>query len=133
MRYMSLIPNKYYLDDFFDDFVSSKENSMMKCDIYEENGKFNIEIDVPGFNKENINIECKDGYLTIEAIREMEENIGEKKYIRKERSRGKYIRTFYLGDIDENSIEARYNNGTLCICVPKEEKKDTKKIIEILD
>ena len=130
---MSLIPRKYYLDDFFDDFVSSKENAMMKCDIYEKDGKFNIEVDVPGFNKENINIECKDGYLTIEAVREVEENSNDKNYIRKERSYGKYTRTFYLGDIDEENIEARYNNGTLCIEVPKEEKKDTKKVIQILD
>ena len=70
---MSLIPRQYYLDDFFDDFVSHKETSMMKCDIYEKDGNFNIEIDVPGFNKEDINIECKDGYLTIDAVREVKE------------------------------------------------------------
>ena len=105
----------------------------MKCDIYEKDGSFNIEVDVPGFDKENINIECKDGYLTIEAIREVEENANDKNYIRKERSYGKYTRTFYLGDINEELIEARYNNGTLSITVPKEEKKDTKKVIQILD
>ena len=130
---MNIIPRKYYLDDFFDDFVSSKENSMMKCDIYEKDGNFNIEIDVPGFNKEDINIECKDGYLTIDAVREVKESSEEKNYIRKERSYGKYTRTFYLGEIDEERIEARYNNGTLCLTVPKEEKKDTKKVIQIMD
>ena len=130
---MNIIPRKYYLDDFFDDFVSSKESSMMKCDIYEKDGIFNIEVDVPGFNKDNINIECKDGYLTINAERDLEEASENKNYIRKERSYGKYTRTFYLGDINEEGIEARYNNGTLCITVPKEEKKDTKKIIQIID
>lgn len=130
---MNLIPRKYYLDDIFDDFVSSKESSMMKCDIYEKEGKFNIEVDIPGFDKENINIECKDGYLTIEAVREDVQDKEEKNYIRKERSYGKYTRTFYLGDINEEAIEAKYNNGTLCITVPKEEKQNTKKIIQIMD
>ena len=130
---MSLIPRKYYLDDILDDFVSSKENAVMKCDIYEKEGNFHIEVDVPGFNKENINIECKNGYLTIEATKESIDNETDKNYIRKERSYGKYTRTFYLGEIDEENIEARYNNGTLCITVPKEEKKDTKKVIQIMD
>lgn len=130
---MSLIPRKYYLDDILDDFVSSKENAVMKCDIYEKEGNFHIEVDVPGFNKENINIECKNGYLTIEATKESSDNETDKNYIRKERSYGKYTRTFYLGEIDEENIEARYNNGTLCIIVPKEEKKDTKKVIQIMD
>lgn len=130
---MSLIPRKYYLDDIFDDFVSSKESSMMKCDIYEKEGKYNIEVEIPGFNKENINIECKDGYLTIDAIREYIEDSSDKSYIRKERSYGKYTRTFYLGEIDEERIEARYNDGLLCITVPKEEKQNTKKVIQIID
>lgn len=130
---MGLMPNKYYLDDFFEDFLVSKENAMMKCDIYEKDGIFNIEVDVPGFNRDDIKIECKDGYLTIDAIRKVEEKSNDKNYIRKERSYGQYTRTFYLGDINEDAITARYNNGTLCIIVPKEEKRDTKKIIEIMD
>ena len=130
---MSLIPRKYYLDDFFDDFVSSKDGAVMKCDIYEKDGKCNIEVDVPGFDKKDINIECKNGYLTITAKKEEKEEDSDKNYIRKERSYGEYSRTFYVGDIDTNLINAKFNNGTLCITVPKEEKQDNKTVIEIND
>ena len=130
---MSLIPRKYYLDDFFDDFVSSKDVSVMKCDIYEKDGKCNIEVDVPGFDKKDINVECKNGYLTITAKKEETEEDSDKNYIRKERSYGEYSRSFYVGDVDANLINAKFNNGTLCITVPKEEKQDNKTVIEIND
>ncbi len=130
---MSLIPRKYYLDDFFDDFVSSKDGAVMKCDIYEKDDKCNIEVDVPGFDKKDINVECKNGYLTITAKKEEKEEDSDKNYIRKERSYGEYSRTFYVGDIDTNLINAKFNNGTLCITVPKEEKQDNKTVIEIND
>ncbi len=129
---MDLIPRKYFLDDFFDDFVSSKGNDM-KCDIYEKDGLYNIEIDVPGFDKKDINIECKDGYLTVSAKKESNEESSDKNYIRKERRYGSFSRTFYLGELDEDKIKATFNNGTLCIVVPKEEKQNDKKIIEIGD
>ena len=130
---MNLIPRKYFLDDFFDDFEVSKNGAVMKCDIFEKDGKYNIEIDVPGFDKKDINIECKDGYLTVTAKRENSEDISDKNYIRKERSYGEYTRQFYLGDVNTDLINAKFNNGTLCITVPKEEKHDNKKIIEIND
>lgn len=128
---MSLIPRQYYLDDFFEDFVTYKDNSMMKCDIYEKDGNYYIEVDLPGFDKKDIKLECKNGYLSITAKREKTEESNSKNYIKKERSYGEYTRTFYLGEIDTNSIEAKFNNGTLCITVPKEEKQDSKTIIEI--
>ena len=130
---MSLIPRKYYLDDFFDDFVSSKDGAVMKCDIYEKDDKCNIEVDVPGFDKKDINVECKNGYLTITAKKEEKEEDSDKNYIRKERSYGEYSRSFYVGDVDANLINAKFNNGTLCITVPKEEKQDNKTVIEIND
>lgn len=128
---MSLIPRQYYLDDFFDDFVTHKETAMMKCDIYEKDGNYNIEVDLPSFDKKDIKIECKNGYLTITARREETEENSDKNYIKKERSYGEYTRSFYLGEIDADSVEAKFNNGTLCITVPKEEKQDSKTIIEI--
>ena len=130
---MSLIPRKYYLDDFFDDFVSSKDGLVMKCDIYEKDGKCNIEVDVPGFDKKDINVECKNGYLTITAKKEETEEDSDKNYIRKERSYGEYSRSFYVGDVDASLINAKFNNGTLCLTVPKEEKQDNKTVIEIND
>ena len=130
---MNIIPRKYFLDDFFDDFELSKNGTVMKCDIYEKEGNYNIEVDVPGFEKKDISIECKDGYLTVTAKREVNEENNDKNYIRKERSYGEYSRSFYLGDVNTDLINAKFNNGTLCITVPKEEKHDNKKYIEIGD
>lgn len=126
---MNLIPRSY-LDDFFDDFVSSKGNDM-KCDIYEKDDIYHIDVDVPGFDKKDITIECKDGYLTISAKKESFDDKEEKNYIRKERKYGNYTRSFYLGELDTDKIVAKFNNGTLSISVPKEEKQENKKIIEI--
>ena len=126
---MSIIPRRFYLDDFFDDFVPSKND--MKCDIYEKEGKHHIEIDVPGFKKEDIKIEAKNGYLTITAEKNNNEEEKDKNYIRQERIYSKVQRSFYLGNIDENDIEAKYEDGTLKISIPKKEQIEKKKYIEI--
>ncbi len=130
---MDLMPRKFYLDDIFDDFISSKKEQNMKCDIYEKGGDYHIEMDIPGFNKDEISVETKDGYLTITAEKsnEVKEEEQEKNYIRRERVYGKYERSFYLGDLDEDKIDAKFDNGMLMITVPKKEEVETKKIIEI--
>ena len=130
---MNIIPKKYYLDDFFDDFLanSNSEKNAMKCDIYEKGGDYHIEMDVPGFDKKDISINVDNGYLTITAEKQNEEKDEEKKYIRRERSYGKYERSFYLGDLETDGIKAEFNNGMLKLTVPKKEVVDTKKKIEI--
>ena len=130
---MNIIPKKYYLDDFFDDFLanSNSEKNAMKCDIYEKGGDYHIEMDVPGFDKKDISIHVDNGYLTITAEKQNEEKDEEKKYIRRERSYGKYERSFYLGDLETDGIKAEFNNGMLKLTVPKKEVVDTKKKIEI--
>lgn len=130
---MDLIPRKFYLDDIFDDFASSRREQAMKCDIYERNGDYHIEMDIPGFNKEDISVEANDGYLTIKAQKKSENNeeSKDKKYIRRERVYGKYERSFYLGDLDQDKIDAEFKNGMLKIVVPKKEEVNTKKFIEI--
>lgn len=132
---MSLLPGKFYLDDFFDDFnmMSHVPKFDMKCDIYEKGKKIFIEMDTPGFNKEDINIDVEDGILTIEATKteEVSEDNEEKNYFRRERTYGSFKRQFNVGNIDENEINAKFNNGVLKISFPKEEKKETKKSIEI--
>ena len=130
---MDLMPRKFYLDDIFDDFISSRKEQNMKCDIYEKGGDYHIEMDIPGFNKNEISVETKDGYLTITAEKKTENNEDdkEKNYIRRERTYGKYERSFYLGDLDENKIDASFENGILKITVPKKEETTSKKIIEI--
>lgn len=130
---MTMIPRKYYLDDFFDELVNSKGKDVMKCDIYEVNNIYNIELDVPGFDKKDIKIECKNGYLTINVKKEEIEDDNNKNYIRRERIYGEYTRSFYLGELDTDKIKAKFNNGILYITVPKLEKNDNKKVIEIMD
>ncbi len=130
---MNLVPRKYYLDDLFDNFLSVPEESNMKCDIYEKGGNYHIEMDVPGFNKQDINIECDKGYLTITAEKKEEKNDSdeEKRYIRRERTYGKYQREFYLGDVEADKVKAEFKEGTLKITVPKKTEVETKKVIEI--
>ncbi len=128
---MDLNPRKFYLDDIFDDFVTSKREQGLKCDIYEKEGVYHIEMDIPGFDKKDISMEVKDGYLVISASKEDNVNEDEKNYIRRERVYGKYERSFYLGDLDEERIEAEFANGVLKVTIPKKEKVENKKTIEI--
>ena len=131
---MSLVPRSFYLDDIFDDFAPrfSKINDM-KCDVYESDGNYNIEMDIPGYDKNDIKIECDDGILTITAEKNNEKNEEDenKKYIRRERVYGKVSRTFTFSDIDDEAIKAEFKDGTLKVIIPKTEKVDTKKIIDI--
>lgn len=128
---MDLIPRRFYFDDLFDDMLVPS-NATPKCDIYEKEGKYHLEMDIPGFNKEDIKLDCEKGYLTITATKEnkKEEHDG-KKYIRRERTYSKFARSFYLEDADEDSIEAEFKNGTLHICVAKQDQSKNKKYIEI--
>ena len=131
---MDLFPNKFYLNDIFDDFMPTKrENHQMRCDIYEKDGLYNIEMDIPGYDKKDITIENNDNYLTITAEKKDEENVEEKNYIRRERVYGKYQRSFYLGDLDSENIKANFKDGMLKISIPKKEQVETKKVIEIED
>ncbi len=130
---MSLLPEKFYLDDFFDDFVpmSKMPKNEMKCDIYEKGGKVHIELDVPGFNKEDVKVDLDDGILTIAATKHEDKEEKEKNYYRKERSFGSFKRQFNVGNVKENEIDAKFNNGVLKISFPKEEQKQSKKFIAI--
>ena len=127
---MNIIPKSFYLDDIFDNFDSTRNNNM-KCDIYEKDGDYHIEIDIPGFDKKDIKVECDNGYLTVTAKKDEEAEGKSKNYIRRERSYGKYQRSFYIGDMDSSEIRAKFKHGMLKIIVPKVESKETKKHIEI--
>lgn len=127
---MNLIPKNFYLEDFFENIGT--QNNAMKCDIYEKNDEYNIEVEIPGFDKSDVKIEVDKGYLTITAEKEFVEEQEEKKYIRKERSYGKYQRSFYLGEnIDIDKVKAEFKNGVLKILVPKLEEINSKRQIEI--
>ena len=130
------MPN--YLDNMFDDFFTparSDDFSRMKCDIYLKDNNYIMEMDIPGFSKDEVSIEIDDNdYLVITAEKksESEDSSEEKNYIRKERSYGKFQRSFYIGGIDKDNIDAAFENGILKITMPKkEEEKSPKKIIDI--
>lgn len=133
------MPNRSYLDDVFDDFMfptmKDSDFGKMRCDIYEKNGVYTLEMDIPGFDKKDVNIEIDDNdYLTItaEKVNESNEEDSDKNYIRKERSYGKYQRSFYLGDVDKERINASFENGILKVTMPKKEEiKSSKQTIEI--
>lgn len=126
-----MLPRKMFLDDMFDNFLES-ESPKMKCDIYEKDNTYILEMDVPGFKKEDIKIEYNKGNLTITAEKnEEKDEKDEKKYIRRERFYGKLTRSFYLGDIDEEGIKAEFKHGTLKVIAPKKDENISKKVISI--
>jgi len=133
---MMLVPRRKFdlFDDFFndDDFFSRKQPSLMKTDIREKKDKYLIDVDLPGFEKENIKLSLNDGYLEISAKVEKEDNSDEEKMVRQERFYGECSRSFYVGDeIKEEDINAEFKNGILKIEIPKKEEKklpETKQI-----
>lgn len=127
---MNLIPRSFLLDDFFGD-VSKIKIHDMKCDIYEENNNYVVEMDVPGYSKDEIDIEVNRGYLTISLSRTSEDEVSDKNYIRKERVYGTTKREFYVGDVDEEGVKASFYEGVLKVIVPKREEASVKRKIEI--
>ena len=135
---MMLMP-KIFDDDFFrDDFFDRKDRmnfNLMKTDIREDENSYLLEVDLPGYSKDDIKIDITDGYLTINAKVEKENNEDKKNYVRRERFTGEVSRSFYVGeDIKEEEVKASFKNGILTLEVPKlslEDKKKDKKYIEI--
>ena len=124
-----MLPSRIFFDDMFDEISNEGQ---MRCDIYEKDNVYNVEVDIPGISKENIKLEFNKGTLTITAESKKEEVDNSKKYLHRERKMyGKIQRSFYLGDIDENNIKATFHDGILKIEVPKELEEDTKKLIDI--
>ena len=128
---MNLVPKRIFFDDLLDDFLPSVKENNMKCDIYEKEGNYFIEMDLPGYNKKDITIDVDNEYLTITASKEEHEDEKNKSYIRKERSYSKTSRSFYIGGATEKNVKAEFKDGILKVVVPKIEEKNTKKTIEI--
>ena len=139
MIYMMSVPRKNsfdLLDDFFnDDVFTKRDRNLMKTDIIEKKDKYLLNIDLPGFSKDNIKLSVENGYLNISAKVENEVNEEEDRFVRQERFFGECSRSFYLGDdVKEEDIDAKFENGILKINIPKKDlidKKDTIKNIEI--
>lgn len=135
---MKLLPNLFNdtFDDFFNDSFFTRSNSVMKTDIHEADGNYLFNMELPGYNKEDIQLELKDGYLNISATHdsENEEKDNKGNIIRKERYSGSCSRSFYVGDaIHEDDIKAKFENGELKITIPKKDTQniETKKYISI--
>ena len=100
--------------------------NMMKTDVKNVENGYEVSIDLPGFKKDEIKLELKDGYLTISAEKGLDKDEKDKKdrYIRRERYTGSMSRSFYVGEsLTEKDIHAKYENGILTLDVPKEDKK----------
>ena len=129
------------LDDFFDfPFRGSYRTTgtdLMRTDIKEKDGNYEITMNLPGVKKEDVKAELKDGYLTVSASssRNTDEKNEEGNYIRRERYSGSCSRSFYVGeDVTETDIKAKFENGTLTLMVPKKDEQpavENKKYIAI--
>jgi HSP20 family protein len=112
-------------NDVFDLDFTEKGN----CDIYLEDGKYHVEMDLPGYNKEDIRLEAHKGSIIITAKKETKEEEKEgKKYVRRERTFGRVERSFYLGDIDDENISAEFKDGILKVTIPTKAEPDKKSI-----
>ena len=142
MLTLPLLYKEKFFDDFFDNsvrdaFKAMPSTNIMKTDILENDNGYELDIELPGYTKDDVKGELKDGYLTVSA--EKTENNDKKddegKYIRKERYYGSCSRSFYVGDtITEEDIKAKFENGILKMFVPKKTKEpevEEKKFISI--
>ncbi len=122
------------IDDFFtDDFPMrrSLSHDTFKIDVREEEKNYMVEAELPGVNKEDINISVDDGILTIAVKHEENKEEKDKNYIHRERRYTSMKRRLMLGDADGTGVKAKLNDGLLEITIPKKEKQDTSKKIEI--
>ena len=135
-------------DDFFDDFsmfpardahkslYGKHAKNLMKTDVREHDKGYELDVDLPGFKKDEIHIGLENGYLTISASKGLDKDEEDKKgkYIRKERYAGAMQRSFYVGDgITQEDVKAKYEDGILKISIPKKDAKavEEKKTIAI--
>ena len=118
--------------DVFDDFFKPMffdENREMRTNIKENEKDYELDLELPGFEKDDIKISLDDGYLTVSAARKKEEG---KKYLRRE-IRERTTRSYYVGsEVKRSDVKAKYGNGILSLTVPKAQPKETaESFIEI--
>lgn len=125
--------------DFFSDtgrMLNDYRTSVMKTDVKESDGFYEVDMELPGYKKEDVSAKLEKGYLTITAAKNEENNTdgSDGKYIRRERYSGQCSRTFYVGEtIRQEDIHAKFENGILKLTVPKSEpaKIEEQKYIAI--
>ena len=126
-------------DDFMNDFsfpnvgkqlYGKHEAAIMKTDVKEKDDTYEVDIDLPGFKKDDIQIQLENGYLTVSAAKGLDKDEKDKdgKYIRRERFAGNVCRSFYVGDhVQKGDIHPKFENGILSFAVPKADKAVEKK------
>ncbi len=123
-----MLTNRFFLDD---NFFKGEEG--VRSDIYEKDGNIVVEMEAPGYTKEDISISIDKGELSV-TFEKKEEDEENKKYLHRERkSYSKLTRTFYLGDVDEDNLTASFKNGVLTVKTSKNKEIETKKTIDIVD
>lgn len=115
------VMNSFFNNGFFE---PAPYTPKMKTDIRQTDKEYIIEAEMPGFEKKDIKLELKNDYLTISAGKEEESEDNGNGYIRRERRSGQVCRSFYVEGINQDSIEAKYNNGVLEVTLPKKEKEE---------
>ena len=99
---------------------------ILKTDVHETEDSYELDVDLPGFKKEEINVELHDGYLTISATKSLDKDETDQKarrVIRQERYSGTSQRTFYVGDVKPDEVKCKYESGVLSVEVPKRDAK----------
>ena len=125
---MYMLPSRMFFDE---DFFKGEEK--VKTDVYEKEGKLYVEMEAPGVTKEDIDISLDKGTLSVSFVKESSEEENKKFLHRERKSYSKITRSFYLGEVDEDSVEASFKNGVLLISTPKKKEIDTKRTINIKD
>lgn len=118
--------DELFRDPFFSNTFSRSDSSLMKTDIRESGDQYVLDVELPGFHKEDIRAELNDGYLTVTATRndKKEDTDAKGNYLRRERFTGTCKRSFYVGEnITQEDIQAGFNNGILQLSIPKEKPK----------
>ena len=126
-------------DDMWDDVFDSMSafnrhnplygkhgKNMMKTDVRETDHSYELDIDLPGFKKDEVKVDLKNGYLTISAAKSLDKESEKKneRYIRKERYAGKMARSFYVGeDVEPKDVSAKFEDGILKVSLPKAQQK----------
>lgn len=125
-NYLTKRNNTYDLFDAFDDFfrpVFFDDQHDLKTNIKETDSAYELDIEMPGYSKDQIKVALENGYLTVSASKESKEEDNKKHYVRKEISES-CSRSYYVGDdVTQADIKAKYENGMLAISVPKSQPK----------
>jgi HSP20 family protein len=128
MMLPSIFRNGFFddFDDFMDWPTVSTDTTLMKSDVKDAGDHYELMMDLPGFKKEDVKLQLKNGVLSFEATtnKNNDEKDENGKYLRRERFQGTCSRSFYVGkNITENDIKAKFDNGVLTVCIPKPEQK----------